>query len=624
MRTKNLQLRIKHRSRRRSVPGFTLVEMLVAVALVLLMMSMFAQVFQMAGSTITTQRGIAENDQRSRTVQNIIKGDLDKRTFRLVMPWATGEDGGLADTSAVHREGYFYYSENDPANDLDDLLQFTINVNTRVKNPDTTALFGKATAGTGPSGPSNWGWVNDNGVLQFSNQPEADDGWSTSNGTAESPTAEVAYFVRGGRLYRRMLLIRKPLPLNGAEGQPTFPDRRDAFNINPLNPSWPTPSPIAYGGVNRSTYTGMTFWNDFDFSAFLYDGPDPPLYPYTDTLPYAVFHSSEDLSNGSTVTQFPLGRPQYRFGHRTDTGRPREFDAGGVYFGRFTHEETSNYNFKYPHDVSTVGNPLTVNLNINPTTNVFPDFVGGLRRGEDLLLSNVHSFDVKIWDPGALGGSGAFVNIGQTSPPGAEDPNSPNAVNYAIGNRSNTVYGPVNTASAFAAPYDVNRVFDTWHPDCNIDIDGTSGDDPPPFRHVIYGAGTPNNNEWGRAVGQLPNLAIKQQRTWEANPTNPNAPYAAGDLVFPTSTNRRQDGLRYVYRCVQVVGTPSTARAEPLVNEWPGVAGARFQDGTATNYIVWEAVDNWKPVRAIQITIRFQDITSDQIRQQTIVHALAD
>jgi len=44
---------------RSRVAGFTLVEMLVAVALVLLMMSIFAQIFQMATGSLSQQRGIA-------------------------------------------------------------------------------------------------------------------------------------------------------------------------------------------------------------------------------------------------------------------------------------------------------------------------------------------------------------------------------------------------------------------------------------------------------------------------------------------------------------------------------------------------------------------------------------
>lgn len=617
-----------HGRRSVGVRGFTLVEMLVAVALVLLMMSMFAQIFQMAGGTITKQRGIAENDQRSRTVQNIITGDLHKRTFRTVMPWATGEDGSLAETEAVNREGYFYYSENDPLNDLDDELQFTINVNTRVKSSDTTALFGKASAGTGPSGAAPWGWVNDNGVLQFANQPEADDSWSTTNGTAEAPAAEVAYFVRGGKLYRRMLLIRKALPLSGSDGQPTFNDRRDAFNVTPLDPSYSPSTPIAYGGISHGTYGSRTFWNDFDHSAFMYDNPNntptSSSDPYVDNIPIpaqAVFHSVDDLSNASTLTQFPLGDPRYRFGHRTDTGRSREFDTGGIYFGRFTHEETSHVDFKYPHDYGTLGDPHTIALNLNTTTNVFPSYTGGLRRGEDLLLSNVHSFDVKIWDPGALGGAGAFVNIGQQL--ATQDPKSPNAFNYSTiasapyrDNRSNRAHGPVASNSS-----PDNRVFDTWHPSYSLNLDGVVGADPPPFRHVIYGAGTPDDFSWGVAVGKGSNLTTRQQDRWNVTDT-----YTEGDLRFPELADQRANGLRFVYRCVAVVGMPTAGRTQPTAADWPAVAGARMQDppDDATNHYIWEAVDNWKPLRAIQITIRFHDVTSDQIRQQTIVHALAD
>jgi hypothetical protein len=369
----------------------------------------------------------------------------------------------------------------------------------------------------------------------------------------------------------------------------------------------------------------------------MFDATGTGLYPYDNVaIPaHAVFHSVDDLSNASTLTQFPLGDPRFRFGYRTDTGRPREFDSGGIYFGRFTHEETSDVDFKYPHDYGALGDPHAITLNLNTTTNVFPNYTGGLRRGEDLLLSNVHSFDVKIWDPGALGGAGAFANIGQSL--GTQDPQSPNAVNYRVSgpdNRSNIQHGPVNPSSAFAAPYNVNRVFDTWYPfvrgvinpptpDLKIDLDSDDRNDPPPFRHVIYGAGTPNNfNEWGVAVGKAPNLATRQQPVWEASTA-----YAEGDLRFPVQVEalplqrqQRNNGLRFVYRCV-TAGTSAPADAsQPSVSTWPAVAGARFTDGT----VVWEAVENWRPLRAIQITIRFHDVTSDQIRQQTIVHALAD
>ncbi len=548
-------------------PGFTLVEMLVAVALVLLMMTMFAQIFQLAGGTITKQRGIAENDQRSRSLQNILKADLDKRTYRLVMPWANGEDGTLPETLAIDRQGYLYISENDPDSDEDDELKFTINIINQTKNRDLTPLYGKATQ------------IPNASLLNHPNQPEADDGWTVANGSAESPAAEVCYFLRGGKLYRRVLLIRRPLPLAGAIGQPTFNDDRDIFDYT----STATPAPYPQtGGTTGNT----TFWDEFDYSAFLTGSPA-----------HAAFHSTDDLSNASTQTQFPLGNPRYRFGHRTDNGRPREFDSNGVYFGAFLHEETSNANFNYPQSqssaISGTINPYIGSLTLNTTTNVFDDFVNGPRRGEDLLMSNVHGFDVKVWDDV----QNAFVDLGGTG-----------VTTFGTAQRlqnGNGQYGPVNVGSPFSAPYDQNRVFDTWHPAAAIDLDNDMNSDPPPFRHLNFGRGSlSGSNGYGKTT----------KNNWAANQA-----YNVGDLVFPLN-NQRANGLRFVYRCVAITGGGQSGATEPTASEWPAAAGARIVD----NQVLWEAVDNWRPLRAIQITIRFYDVTSDQMRQQTIVHSLID
>jgi len=59
--------------------GFTLVEMLVAVAVVVVMMSLFAQIFQMATSSMSLQKGMAENDQRVRLVHSLFVGRSERR-----------------------------------------------------------------------------------------------------------------------------------------------------------------------------------------------------------------------------------------------------------------------------------------------------------------------------------------------------------------------------------------------------------------------------------------------------------------------------------------------------------------------------------------------------------------
>lgn len=598
--------------------AFTLVEMLVAVALVLLMMTMFAQIFQLAGGTITKQRGIAENDQRSRTLQTILKADLDKRTFRLAMPWSSAEDNTLDEVRGGERLGYFYISENDPNNDSEDVLQFTVSSYGRRENRDLTKYFGKASAPTA----LNWQTtISGQQFLTFGNQPEADDFWSTPNGTAEAPGAEIAYFVRGSKLYRRVLLVRQPSL--GRTGQPNYDNfGGDAFDYTATIPT----------GVSALPYPqNSPFWNDFDHSAF----PQLGVNAGGPTQIYAYLHSMNDLQIAST--QFAFGRPQFRFGHRPllagigRAGCPREFDtpdASNVvrYFGRFTQEETSNFNFRYPQGLSNAIagtiNPMTGTLTLddNLTTNsstdyLFPDFAFGSRRGEDLLLSNVHAFDVKVWDDVVNG----FVDIGKAT----SDSGSPAARAFATGagappdQRLNPFYGPVDPANAFAAPYNSNRVFDSWHPAISLDFNGdgtvSAVEKSPPFRHLIYyPANQANPSVNGYAVAQQPN--------WSAN-----TPYSVGDIVFPLN-NQRANGQRFYYRCVAVGGSATSGATEPTIQRWPAAAGARVRDpyNSTTDYVVWEAVENWRPLKAIQITVRYFDTTSEQMRQQTIVHSLVD
>src|SRR5690349_21540281 len=77
--------------------GFTLVEMLVSVTLVLLMMLMFAEIYGLAQDSISKQKGIAENDQKARILTQVIRRDLDTRTFRSVYPFKL-EDPGFVST----------------------------------------------------------------------------------------------------------------------------------------------------------------------------------------------------------------------------------------------------------------------------------------------------------------------------------------------------------------------------------------------------------------------------------------------------------------------------------------------------------------------------------------------
>jgi prepilin-type N-terminal cleavage/methylation domain-containing protein len=552
--------------------GFTLVEMLVAVTLVLLMMTMFAQVFQMAGSSISKQRGLAENDQRSRTLQTIIKADLDKRTMRWVYPFAAGEDVSAPESYIGKRQGYLYISENNPTNKVDDNIQFTVMSSIISRNRDQSPYYGKA------SNLTSFG--------NSLNQPDADDAQASVNNTGLSTVAEIAYFVRNGNLYRRQLLIREPLSTFASNPQPTDFLGNLLFDPNSANPLYSSTGP---------------FWNDYDYTAYM---------GFSGAASYANFLGSDSLDNsGKTIAGVAIAKPQFRFGFSpvgvagVFPGRPKEFtDASTTasYIGRFTMQETSSTNFRYPQAATSGNNIPTspgVSLTLDPidaTVTGPDDFSGGARRGEDLLLSNVHAFDITVWDTNA----NSFVNIG--------DPSLPPNADFAQVKRSGVAgasYGP--RVAENAATNAINAVYDTWNPQIGIDFNGDGvTPEPPPFRPITF------RPDYTTGTEPTP-VNTAGTSAWQ-----PNQSYAVGDIVFPTAANNPA-GSPFYYRCISSFAPNKSGPGEPI---WPKADSLNVSDGA----LVWQAIDNRKPLKAIKIEIRFVDPSTQQMRQLTIIQSLVD
>lgn len=573
----------------RMQPGFTLVELLVALGLVSLLMLLFAQVFQIATDTMGKQRGVMENDQRARSLTIILTNDLNNRSLRNVTPFQPGEVDYASSVpySFVQRQGFLSISENDPNNDAEDVLHFTAIFSAQTAD-DTTSdeaniYYGKATPFAGALAD----------LATYANQPEVDDGSTYVNFTATSHMAEIVYFVRNGNLYRRVMLIREPL--------------NDAFDSQPFSSS--TYNYFDYinnPGLGLPSYpNGSNFWRDFDFSATTGSG--------------VKFIGSgtaglNPLSNGSAGGFFPIGKPPFRFGHDPDAanantssapasvGNPREF-VGTTFIGRFTHEETSHSNFNFPHSSANYeidplpgtpysfagsvgndindGNPMkTIGVNNNPLSDlnansIVDQFEAGeidTRRGEDILLSNVHAFDVKVWDEII----GDYVDVGHalTSAAGT-------AGDFHQGRNRRPSYGP--------KPAGNNRMFDTWHPNFDASGDGvvniTNTDDRPPF---------------------LPKKDYTAYPTW----TNNNS-YNVGDRVIPTNSSVES----FYYECTFAGTSAALATNEP---NWPKNDLQLVPDGS----VIWQARYNLKPVKSLKITIRYLDVTSDQMRQVTLIQSL--
>ena len=395
--------------------AYTLIEMLVAVALVMLLMSIFAGIFQIAAGSISTQRGIATNDQRSRSVSIVLRNDLDKRTFRSIVPyaaWPSGSGSYMPPVPNVSRRGYFYISENDVGNDLDDVLQFTVDAEITRDNRDKTPYYGLATLITGDEGSGS----KELDFLQNANQPEADDGSIQIDSTGSSTVAEVSYFVRNRNLYRRVLLVRRPLSVAGSDPNPTDAAGTRMFNHEDngnARTSMSATYPITEDCRIGIAETDTSFWAAWDYSAYYSSSNGAQFHQFSDSLVPVLF------------TDFPAARtlcnPRARFGHDQANGLPREYldpDANSpqfMFLGRFTHEETSHRHFNWPQGlcrgdtggVNNNGNPMDFasadgtrpDLNDVDNDGVVDEFANGPRRAEDLLMTNVHAFDVKVWDP---------------------------------------------------------------------------------------------------------------------------------------------------------------------------------------------------------------------------------
>lgn len=537
-----------------STSGFTLVEMLVSVTLVLLMMVMFGEMFQLASGSVSRQRIMADNDQNVRTFATVLRADLDKRTMRNVSAFFPGELAANPGTPFGPRRGYFYVSTNNngydgtPTDHTDDLLQWTIQSTVSIRNSDETPYYGSAAALSG-------------GFLPNPNQPDRDDQQIIPNGAGASEAAEVAYFMRGRKLYRRAMLVRKPMQAAGSNldparaAQPTTQafasggvayQGVDYFNLTPLPPPlFPAVMPTGYSVYGSSA--GENFWSQFDYSA--HRMPTSLAFLLSATLPASLaivpnarINGMDMLSNDQSVLPhsphpyvYSLGQTWNRFGHNHEiaglapfnlpgppyapvqNGLSREFGTNQAappanavrFFGRFTHEETSNAAFLYPQAPSTVGtgNPMNgdvaaspANLltegedtngngvldvgedtngngKLDPPDGTINQYGGGGRVGTDLLLAHVHEFRVDVWDQRL----NQFVPVGHGLGAGGVLGDY-----HSLRNR-NAGYAPL-------APLGVSvpHALDTWHPNFNRNFNFNAAgqpnllDDQPPYRPLNY------------------------------------------------------------------------------------------------------------------------------------------
>lgn len=653
--------------------GFTLVEMMVSVTLVLMMMTLFASIFQMATGTMATQRAISENDQRARSLVTVIRKDFQHRTMRYPFGFYPGEDSSTSVTSFTNRSGYFYLSTNDPNSGLDDHLQFTVSANILSEDPDDTPFFGAAVPLTDRRTDGVSITQADRESLSINpNQPETDDGSISPNFVGTSPAAEISYFVRHGNLYRRVLLLREPMAVSGQNlsPQPTSRSGYDFFSGQP-----DTTDVTTYDGLFLPVGGSLTndFYRLFDYSAY-------SMVPFAGQR-RADFLGVASLGNETSgAANQVLAFPNRRFGFNPATGLCREHTvalATGVpkFIGSFLHAETSTLNFNWPQaqstdepasavntgvpdlaqilqvdldgngslETSTNGNPFDLTgcpLALNPGNGLVSSFDaatsgegrGGVRRMEDLLLANVHEMKVELWDE----------RLGRYVTPGHSSKKSSTPGDFHIDRCLNPNFTPLPGALS-------GTVFDSWHPLASVDADGnstiTQAETSPPY--IPYRFYPPRVGDLP-SPGPSPNSmdAASVRSYWVAGAAgsyNAGAPGVVmdGSIVFapvvfdgdspneifewpnrapinpPSVDQVPSQAFNIGYVCIEAndingINGIETGASPPV---FPTSPGRTITDGE----VKWLSFDNRRPLKSIRLQIRFQDKTSDTMRQVSLV-----
>ena len=322
--------------------GYTLVEVLIATTLALMLMAAVAQMFAQLGTSVNNSRATLETADRLRACQLRLQMDLEGLTVTMLPP-----------RRVENEEGYFEYIEGGAPGSANCPSPAPINSITG----SSDSSYNVTTSGSSQVA----GTVGETGdILMFttrnSNRPFS--GMYQGNTTIQSETAEIAWFMRGHNLYRRVLLVVPGLSLGG--GASGF----YASNDISVHLSGGTTGSLVANTLGDLTRRECRFAHN----------PNPAAFPY---LCYWG----------------ALGLPTLR----------DSIDPGTVPSPQGASGPADYWNPSKPFSFLTNADPVTGALSNNCT------------RTDDLILTNVIGFDVKVWDPG----TGGYVDSGAPRPPRA-------------------------------------------------------------------------------------------------------------------------------------------------------------------------------------------------------------
>ena len=395
----------------RRVRGFTLVEILVATALALIMMAAVVQVFGLVGRSVVDSRATLEMSDRLRTAASRLQSDLEGITVTMDPP-----------RSPESHEGYFEYIEGRVG---------------PVTAPADYATNTDIDASRPPAERRDTTVVDNDDILMFTTQSESlpfvgrYENAGGSIETIESNVAEVAWFVRGRTLYRRVLLVTPGTTINTAPAG---------------------------------------FYQNNDISVHL----DGSLVP--NTLGDLTKRECR-FAHGTSTSNLPFDTTNIWGDLRLPTLRECSHASWNACITEPTLSVLLLTSLATPYDAYDAWvNPLPW-AELDQATGAHDDFLGP-RIAEDVILTNVIGFDVKAWDPEAPVVQDASGTV-------ALMPGDP-GYNAALALVSSGAYVDLGYATALSPPSyfsavpglsDSAYVYDTWSTHYEYDSDGTDGFD---------------------------------------------------------------------------------------------------------------------------------------------------
>lgn len=387
-------------SRRR---GFTLVEMLVAMALTLIMVYAIAEFYAYVGDTVRDGRAMIEMGSQLRATTQRLKSDLDSLTVRVV-PW----------TDEGNNSGYFEYLEGgasdlyplgSSANAVTDTASYqSINLTTLLGDMDDY-LAGTIRSDSVPfTSPNRSILVSGSATPpnQFTSR-DAEFAWWT--GFADT-SGDGAWQPDEPRfLYRRELIIAPHLNEVDTASGSTVPHLRNAITSS------------------ESIYD---FHQIYDISA----RPGPVI----NGVQTFVANSLADLA-----------RRENRFAH---------------VWGAGNHEQPLDLNpAKWGFPNATDGRRDSTNSQA-----LYRWVLGGDRKGEDVMLSNLLAFDVRAYDQDALvyvdSAGSVAIAPGDAAYPGGTTVAARGA--YVDLNYNSYLMTPQNSVFSAPALGGMGNTYDTW------------------------------------------------------------------------------------------------------------------------------------------------------------------